>query len=438
MSNKIMEIIAKEKAKCRDENLLALITSELQGGTPIDDIAVMTHMTKFDLGPYIETAFADNEIDPSLYCDKNKYNILSRVLADCTIPLLSTVKNRVPNVSYEDVRIARGVYYRENHISWRNKAKQKKEEAVNNTSATEKTANKIDLDSIPAFRDIIYNLKTEHWRQFAISVFTEICPKQFFVMPAAMSKGKHNISEYSYGKVEGNKVVRMGGKAFHTLRVCDTLFKILETDSPEIKSYNKTTKYVYGNEYTDTETDIMILAALCHDIYSGGTEEEFDSSRRTLDYYHPYYHRKTFTKPQDIPEDEWETFLTIIENHMWKWSPREIVSFHSYEDKNKYRMIKNVELSDYLAAQRNPQYETQVLTVLKLLAAENEIRLSEAQKRLEILGITDKILTETFGHNDLIVIAKSMGIVLEDTVSILGDLNDFVALSEIKDDDIPF
>ncbi|MBQ7959408.1 MAG: HD domain-containing protein, partial [Oscillospiraceae bacterium] len=228
------------------------------------------------------------------------------------------------------LRIAKGVFYRN---AAKSKAWQKKQEREEQTEFDNKelkpiednSPKKIDINSIPEFKREIDAFRTERWKTFGYYVFEKVCPLQFFVMPASMSKRFHSICEHSMGKINGDKVERLGGKAFHTIRVVEFLKKIMETDFSEVVT-RKGTTYVYGNDYTDEEKDIQILAALCHDIYSGGEGDEFDTTRKSLDINHPYYHEKIFKRPDNIPENEWNLFIQAIRNHMWKWAPQKPVT----------------------------------------------------------------------------------------------------------------
>jgi len=196
-----------------------------------------------------------------------------------------------------------------------------------------------------------------------------IAPLQFWIMPAAMSIKVHHSSEHEIGEVkydEVNKIYRVekiGGKAFHTLRVCKFAEVFIEADDPAVKDWNGNIRVMkQGNELTPREQDIIRLCCLWHDIFSGGTGDQFDPARKKLDPYHPHYHREEFAHLKFmVPEEEWELILTIISQHMWKWDDEiEPMRFHdlknsksvseAYDMMKKYRLIRIVELADLIAS----------------------------------------------------------------------------------------
>ena len=94
---------------------------------------------------------------------------------------------------------------------------------------------------VPHYSSAIDNFETEDFKRLAIAGL-EAAPLQFWIMPAAMSKKVHHSSEHEIGEIEYDKtkqlyyVKRIGGKAFHTLRVLDVAEIIKASDN---HSYNK-------------------------------------------------------------------------------------------------------------------------------------------------------------------------------------------------------
>lgn len=227
---------------------------------------------------------------------------------------------------------------------------------------------KINLYEVPGYAEAIERFKNDDLKQLALKGL-EIAPLQFWIMPAAMSKKVHHVSEHEIGQVTFDqtrgiyRVIKLGGKAYHTLRVCKFAEVFIEADDPEVRDWNGNIRAMkYGNELSPREQDIIRLCCLWHDIFSGGTGDEFDHARKRLDPYHPHYHRKEFEhlKPM-VPAEEWELILEIISQHMWKWDDEiEIVKFHdvrkcrtveeAYKFMKKYRMIRIVELADLIAS----------------------------------------------------------------------------------------
>lgn len=227
---------------------------------------------------------------------------------------------------------------------------------------------KVDLFKVPGFSDIIKNFETKDFKNLAIAGL-EAAPLQFWIMPAAMRKGVHHKSEHGIGEVEKDdinqihRVGKIGGKAFHTLRVLDVAEIFIEADDPRVKNYNGSIKSMkYGNEMTPRERDLIRTACLWHDIYSGGTGDEFNSKRRGMDKNHPHYHRKELASLcHYVSVDEWDLLLMAIEQHMWKWDDNiDILKFHDIGKQNTvkdahayaniYRIVRIVELSDLIAS----------------------------------------------------------------------------------------
>lgn len=227
---------------------------------------------------------------------------------------------------------------------------------------------KINIMEVPEFGASVMSIKNSDIRNFTIAAL-EAAPLQFWIMPASTRSNIHHVSEHEEGSVmqDGNlaKVQKIGGKAFHTLRVLKFAECQIETDRVAVVNQwtNVLKKNVPGNEYSDREEDIIRAACLLHDIYSGGTGDEYNAKARGMDKYHPHYHR---TELDEIllllPEKDRETLLQAIENHMWKYDEfKTPISFHhmkhmpTVEDAfafaSRYRIIKVVEISDYLAAQ---------------------------------------------------------------------------------------
>lgn len=227
---------------------------------------------------------------------------------------------------------------------------------------------KINIYEVPGFAEVLDRFKNSDLRDLA-AIGLSIAPLQFWIMPASMSKNKHHVSEHEIGQVSFDevrglyRVEKVGGKAYHTLRVCKVAEIFMEADDPLVTDWQGNIKsYKAGNELTSREQDIVRLCCLWHDIFSGGTGDEFDFSRKKLDTYHPHYHRTEFAHlSKMVSEEEWELILYIISQHMWKWDDKiEPMKFHdmkkcrtveeAYEMMKKYRLVRIVELSDLIAS----------------------------------------------------------------------------------------
>lgn len=381
--NPIQDIIIRETQKCNPETLEKVIEL-ISENKSFSEIMREAGLSLFDLSTYLEVAFYKTNLDPSFLVDKEKFTNIMSELNKASFPSLKEIKNKYPNYEYTEIRIVRGVYFRTTHYYQR---KTKTKDTTNIEEIEQMTlfgkdelipetkAEKVDLTTVPFLLDVINTLETEHWKQFALELFAKHTPKQFFVLPASMSKKKHHETELSVGEfslTEPTKLIKMGGKYYHSYRVFLKLLEIIEPDNPEVWDYKgeKIVKYVYGNEYEPWERDVMKVAALSHDIFSGGTDDEVNPRRKYMDKSHAHYHKTELLPLKKlVPEEEWNAYIAIVDNHMWKWDPEEpTVKFHEGKDKNSvsecykhfalYRLVKNVELADYLASRRNEELIT--------------------------------------------------------------------------------
>ena len=380
MANPIQDIIIREEKKCDNETLEKVIQL-ISENKSFSEIMREAGISLFDLSTYLEVAFYKTNFDPSILVDKDKITNIMTELNKASFPTLKEIKSKYPDYEYTEIRIVRGVYFRSTHYY----QKKTKTQKITDNGETEQMtlfgdselvpemrAEKVDLTTVPFLLDAINTLETEHWKQFALELFAKYTPKQFFVLPASMSKKRHHETELSVGEFslkEPTKLIKMGGKYYHSYRVFLKLLEIIEPDNPEVWNHkgDKVVKYVYGNEYEPWEKDIMKVAALSHDIFSGGTEDEVNPKRKYMDKNHAHYHKiELLPLAKLVPEEEWNIYIMIVDNHMWKWDPEEpTIKFHEGKDKNSvsecykhfalYRLVKNVELADYLASRRNEE-----------------------------------------------------------------------------------
>ena len=332
MANPIQDIIIREEQKCNPEILEKVIKLILQNKS-YSEIMMETGLSLFDLSIYLEVAFYKTNLDPSLLVDKEKFTNIMSELNKTSFPSLKEIKNKYPDYEYTEIRIVRGVYFRTTHYyqrktKTRNITDIKETEQMTlfgkNELISETKTEKVDLTTVPFLLDAINTLETKHWKQFALELFAKYTPKQFFVLPASMSKKKHHETELAVGEfsaTEPTKLIKMGGKYYHSYRVFLKLLEIIETDNPEVWDYKgeKIVKYVYGNEYEPWERDVMKVAALSHDIYSGGIGDKVNPRRKYMDKNHAHYHKKELLPLKKlVPEKEWDIYIMIVDNHMWK------------------------------------------------------------------------------------------------------------------------
>ena len=224
------------------------------------------------------------------------------------------------------------------------------------------------------FKKALYFIKDENIRKFAYFALVDYAPMSFWEIPAAFSAACHNESEKAEGQIVANGdeycVVKLGGKAWHTLRVLNIAKTIIESDEENIWDFRKTTvkgKFV-GSEMSSLYADICYASCLLHDIYSLTEGLEWRNTKhRGMDKEHPYYHRNDLAELANrfLSKDVWEFMLRVIESHMWKWSPKpeviprrnSMLSLNSVEDaynfSEMYRVIEYVHIADLLAAQKD-------------------------------------------------------------------------------------
>ncbi len=235
-------------------------------------------------------------------------------------------------------------------------------------NSSSKHPKRIDIWRIPEMVEVLECFDTKDIRELAVEGL-ERAPLQFWTMPASISKLFHHASEHEVGELEYNdstglyQVKKIGGKAYHTVRVVHYAEAMMEADQPAVTNFRgQVVATKPGNQFNPRERDLIRTACLWHDIFAGGTESDSYSKRRRTDPYHSHYHATEYAFLADlIPQDEWELLIEMISQHMWKWDKFvEVVKFHdmkrcssveeAYEFMRKYRMIRVVELSDLLAS----------------------------------------------------------------------------------------
>lgn len=430
MAMPIQDIIKREEQKC-DENKLEQVISLIQNGKGFSDIMREADLSSFDLSTYLEVAFYQTNLDPSILVDKERITKIMSELNQASFPSLKAIKTKYPDYEYTEIRIVRGVYFRTTHY-YQKKTKPKKTEEMTQMTLfgesgfqiDEPKVEKVDLTTVPFLLEALDTLETEHWKQFALELFAKFTPKQFYIMPASMSKKQHHETEQSVGcfdPMEPKKLLKMGGKYYHSYRVYLKLLEIIEPDHPEIWNWRKTkvVRYVYGFEYEPWQRDAMKVAALSHDIFSGGTGDEFDSKRKYLDKHHAHYHKTELVPLKKmVPDNEWDAYIIMVDNHMAKWDPVEpSMKFHDgktketvtecYEHYVLYRMMKNVELADYLASRRNDDMIARLKQAVETwfyLKGNLEIDWSD----LENIGLPEADIRQAFAkeHESLQVILE--------------------------------
>lgn len=223
------------------------------------------------------------------------------------------------------------------------------------------------------YRKALYLIKNENIRKFAYFALVDYAPLSFWEIPAAFAAGCHNENEKAIGEIVLNGdeyvVTKLGGKAWHTLRVVNIANTIIDSDDSIIWDFMRTKQKgrYEGSEMNPIYADICIASCLLHDIFSLCEGLEWrDNKHRGMDKNHPYYHRTELEElaKRFLSPSVWDLMLYAIESHMWKWSPQpeiiprrtSMLSMSSVEDaynfSEMYRVIEVVHIADLLAAQK--------------------------------------------------------------------------------------
>lgn len=223
------------------------------------------------------------------------------------------------------------------------------------------------------FRKVLYFINDENIRKFVYFSLVDYAPLSFWEIPAAFASNCHNESEKEIGELvlngEEYTVMKLGGKAWHTLRVVNIARNIIDSDDEIIWDYMRTKEKgrFEGSNMPSLYADICIAACILHDIFSLSEGLEWrDSKHRGMDKEHPYYHREELADvaKKYLSNSIWDLMLTAIESHMWKWSTRpeviprrrSMLSMKTVEDaylfSEMYRVIEIVHIADLIAAQR--------------------------------------------------------------------------------------
>ena len=411
--------------KSENQKLINDLVKYLKDGVSIETIQKEMRLDSFFMSDYLLYAFWMNDIDITKYIsmeDVEKICNTIKELLETSSPTKTAIKNAAEKAtgstySWAQMNIVFGFYSRQPYYkSKQNTVSSEKPFIVNAAVIGEEC--KIDIQSVPFLMDAIKSLKTERWKKFTIEFFSKVCPKQFFIMPASMHKGAHEITELTVGKFDEEhpeKLVVAGGKYFHSIRVLEFVNHQIESDAAEKKNYKGIVDtYVIGNEFKDYQCDILRVAALLHDVYSGSIEDEFNYKRKGLDKYHPYYHRYHLDNLKNIigSEKEWELFLLCVENHMWKWSPEKelfVTKFNKIKElpeKEKddaysnYRMAKVIQNADYFASRRDETRSKEIMYFIRAFyLIKGNYDFTEEDKKM--LGLDAKSLYDAFGHSSL-------------------------------------
>ena len=179
-----------------------------------------------------------------------------------------------------------------------------------------------------AFEDAIMTIENKDMRNFARELVRTI-PPYFFEVPAS-STGKYHPM-YALG---------VGGLYRHTLAVVKFVNYFFEVDC-------------FKNRWDSRGRDIMRIAAIMHDSFKSGTQNEYEASKYTR-HDHPLIAAQNILKKigcGTIPDDEIKAIASAVSTHMGQWStsPRSATVLPEPKDKTQQML----HLADYLASRKD-------------------------------------------------------------------------------------
>lgn len=174
--------------------------------------------------------------------------------------------------------------------------------------------------------DEINKIQTEDIRNFAVSVL-DILPEYFFSVPSSSS-----------GKYHPEDEIAEGGLVLHTLKVKKVLDELFITEV---------------EEFTDREKDLLRVAALFHDGWKSGDQDEYEENQHTS-FYHPILgsikiQLKSVLEGFDY--DDANYIADAISTHMGKWNTSKRDTGELPTPKTKAE--KFLHLADYIASRKN-------------------------------------------------------------------------------------
>lgn len=175
--------------------------------------------------------------------------------------------------------------------------------------------------------DEISTIESDDVRKFAISLLNSI-PEYFFTVPASSS-----------GKYHPKNDLGEGGLVRHSISVKRMLIHLLEPNG--------------YYEFTEREKDLLIVAALFHDSFKSGTQEEYEKNNQTK-FLHPAYAASYIIMQSVIHSFDYKDAKFIssaIISHMGQWNKNRsnLGTLPTPETPEQ----KILHLADYLASRKD-------------------------------------------------------------------------------------
>ena len=173
------------------------------------------------------------------------------------------------------------------------------------------------------FKPEIHQIKDDRLRN-NLEIIIDNLPDYFFIVPAS-STGKYH-PKFSLGE---------GGLVRHSKVAFKIAYDILITET-------------FGNEFTDSEKDLLLMSILVHDGLKHGKVEE-----RYVRFDHPILMGDYIIELKDkltLSDDEIKFMSDVISSHMGEWNTNQYSKVILPKPETKYQ--KFIHLCDYLASRK--------------------------------------------------------------------------------------
>lgn len=200
------------------------------------------------------------------------------------------------------------------------------------------------------FEEILSKIKDDNVRNYT-QEWLQAAPEYIFTVPASSSGKYHPACDLGDG-----------GLKRHLINTAWMLSVILELEQ-------------YKGKFNQTEIDLMISAALLHDLLKSGWQKDFEKDSRTR-FDHPKLMAEAVrcknTMVHQLPDAYTSIIADCIETHMGQWTTS---SYYDGEPlkKPETEMQKLVHLADYIVsrrditiAQNNTLYAFQSQTIVQI------------------------------------------------------------------------
>lgn len=154
----------------------------------------------------------------------------------------------------------------------------------------------------------------------------DIIPDYWYHVPAS-SSGKYHPS-YALGE---------GGLLRHTCAVVKMLNHMFDVDC-------------IGIDFSDREKDLLRVAAIMHDAFKSGTQEEWEENPSTK-FMHPEIAANKVGVIEGLPYGDVYLIFDAIRSHMGAWNTSKYESGTLRKPRNKFQKI--LHLADYLASRKD-------------------------------------------------------------------------------------